>query len=258
MLRRLLISLRFFHTKSTPAVSENIKDVGDAFASNVFYVTGIKPKNIKLYELAFSHSSVNKKSFATKEDNSYERLEFLGDAILGAIIAEFLFKKYPNKDEGFMTEIRSRMVNREKLNEVAKSIGLQRMVIYHGSHRARLNLIYGDVLEALIGAIYMDKGYIEAQRFVLTKMVGMYYELEDIVNTNFNYKAILIQWSQRNNQKLDFIIAQEKGSNHDKEFFAEVHIGEEVKGSGRARTKKKAHQLAAERACVEMGLVVST
>ena len=132
--------------------------------------TGIRPANLSVYQLAISHSSVARETAkGIKESN--ERLEYLGDAVLGTVVAEFLFKKFPYKDEGFLTDIRSRIVNRESLNNLARKIGISNIVEYDVNRKNSLShkSLYGDTLEALIGAVYLDKGFNVSKRFILTR-----------------------------------------------------------------------------------------
>lgn len=221
----------------------------DAYLYNSIYnITNIKPSNIQLYRLAVSHTSVAKETEGIKYSN--ERLEYLGDAILGAIVAEFLFKKYPFKDEGFLTEIRSRIVNRESLNELGKIIGLNKIVEYAGAKQGRITYksIYGDALEALVGAIYLDKGFTKCKYFII-KVLLPNFNLEDIVKNHKNFKSILIEYAQRENKVIKFVITSEHGYNHIKQFTSQVEIDDLPICSGSGYSKKKSEQAAAEKAC---------
>lgn len=208
-------------------------------------ITGLTPANVELYTLAVRHSSASK----SKIENSNERLEFLGDAILGTIVAEYLFKKYPFKDEGFLTEIRSRIVNRESLNMIAKKIGLNKLITLHqkkrhpNSHKS----LYGNALEALVGAVYLDKGYSKCQNFVIKKLLIPHVDIENIVQREKNFKSLLIEWGQKNNHRIEFKIVKESGDNHKKEFTAQVLIDGEKHETGNGMSKKKAELFAAEK-----------
>lgn len=221
------------------------------FVLTISRMTGQTPNNVELYKLAVCHSSVG------KENQSNERLEYLGDAILGAIIAEFLFKKFPYKSEGFLTEIRSRIVNRESLNKLAKKIGLNKIVEYNTNRNVLLShkSIYGDALEALVGAVYLDKGFKNCKKFVLDKLIFPHFDLDEIVENNTNFKSILIEWAQKENKSLKFIIVDEIGSLHNKEFTAEVLLENQSVSSGKGYSKKKAEQAAAEKACQTLNLI---
>jgi ribonuclease-3 len=219
-------------------------------------IVGSKPLNLEVYRLATLHSSVastNEKGL--KESN--ERLEYLGDAILGAAVAEYLFKKYPFKDEGFLTDIRSRIVNRESLNTLGKKIGLNKLVEYNQSKKDRLShkSLYGDTLEALVGAVYLDRGFNFCKYFILEKLIIPYYDLPLIVASVINFKSKLIEWSQRENILIQFEIESNKSDNQHKEFIAEVVIDGKTIGKGYGYSKKKAEQDAAQKALLKLGVI---
>jgi ribonuclease-3 len=219
-------------------------------------MAGFYPGNLRLYKLAFSHSSAAKEnSQGVKE--SYERLEFLGDSLLGAVVAEYLFKKFPFQDEGFLTDIRSRIVNRESLNKVGKKMGLLSVVTYSGSVNHQHRSLYGDVVEALVGAIYLDKGFNTCRSFIISKILDPHFDLEEVVQTNQNHKSILIEWSQREGKKIKFEIVDEKGSMHSKEFTAVVFLDDATISTGIGTSKKRAEQSAAEKACIALNLSAS-
>ncbi|MCP4520815.1 MAG: ribonuclease III [Cytophagales bacterium] len=209
-------------------------------------ILGKKPKNLDLYKLAVQHSSVSK--------DSNERLEYLGDAILGAIVAEYLFKKFPYKDEGFLTEIRSRIVKRESLNGLALKIGLNKVLQFQTQHKHVKHMnqsIYGNALEAFIGAIYLDRGYKFCTKFIINGLIKPYINIQDIIDNHHNFKSVLIEWSQKNSKKIKFNIIKEKGTKHNtKEFTSQVSIDDEIVGQGIGFSKKKAEQAAAQKACV--------
>ncbi|MDB5271680.1 MAG: rnc [Chitinophagaceae bacterium] len=216
---------------------------------SIYNLTGVVPYNLAPYRMALIHSSAAITNNSGEKD-TYERLEFLGDAILGAITANFLFKKYPFKDEGFLTEIRSRIVNRESLNQIGRKIGLDQLIIFNGkstsfSHKS----IYGDALEAMVGAVYLDKGYDECQHFVLKRILYPHFNLEELIQNTRNFKSLLLEWCQKQNRKLVFHIINESGDKFHKEFTAQVIINDEVIGTGKGFSKKKAEQAAAEDAC---------
>lgn len=219
-----------------------------AFVKAITNVTNIAPDNVYLYTLALTHTSYAKQNTTGKHETN-ERLEFLGDSILGAVIAEFLFKKFPYKDEGFLTEIRSRIVNRESLNHIAVRIGLNALVkIDQNNYNARYKSINGNALEALVGAIYLDKGYKTTKKFVLDKLIKPHFDLPTLVTTTSNFKSKLIEWAQGQNKNIRFEIVQQKQSGNVAEFTAEVLLDNVVIGSGAGFSKKKAEQSASEKA----------
>lgn len=218
-------------------------------------IIGEKPSNLMLYRLAFMHSSVSKETVAKGYKESNERLEFLGDSVLGMITAEYLFKKFPYKDEGFLTEIRSRMVSRESLNVVARKIGLEKLIEYDGNRRTVLarTSMYGDALEALIGAIYMDKGFRFTRKFIIKRILTHHFDIDTVVNNNPNFKSLVIEWAQKEGKVLRFDIS-EQGSMHNKEFTAQILVDNEPFTEGKGYSKKKAEQAAAMKACDELDL----
>ncbi|MFN3848828.1 MAG: ribonuclease III [Spirosomataceae bacterium] len=220
------------------------------FKKAVELIVGEKPSNLMLYQLAFRHTSASKETNIGGFRESNERLEYLGDSVLGMVIAEYLFKKYPFKDEGFLTEIRSRIVNRESLNQVARKIGLDKLVEFDG-HRIAHNRtsMYGDAMEALIGAIYLDKGFRFTRKYILNKLIANYFDLDTVIQTNTNYKSILLSWAQQEGKKIEFSIIQENGKHHYKEFVAQITVNGDAVSTGGGWNKKKAEQEAARRAC---------
>lgn len=232
--------------------SKREKELAQSFKS----ITGYHPNNIKLYILSMQHSSIAKtldKGF--KESN--ERLEYLGDALLGAIVAEYLFARFPYKEEGFLTEIRSRIVNREVLNNLAKKIGIKKLVEYNKSSRSNLShkSLYGDSLEALIGAVYLDLGFKKCKHFILKRLIANHYNIDEIVGNNTNYKSIIIEWAQKENFEIKFDIEEVENDSRYKLFTATISINGEPRGEGSGLSKKKAEQSAAHQCCELLKLI---
>lgn len=226
----------------------------DKLVQAIKNIAGISPSNLALYKLATVHSSIAKENGSGfKESN--ERLEYLGDAILGAAVADYLFKKFPYKSEGFLTEIRSRIVNRESLNMLARKIGIGNIVQYDQKNAHLQQVILGNTLEAIVGAVYMDKGYLRTKKFVIDKLIGPNYDLDELVNSNSNYKSRIIEWAQREGKEVRFeILNVKKGKNH-KEFTAQVIVSNEALGTGYGNSKKKAEQDAAFKTCEMLKLL---
>ncbi|MBL7864338.1 MAG: ribonuclease III [Cyclobacteriaceae bacterium] len=210
-------------------------------------ITGYAPSNLSLYKLAILHTSRAKEINGFRESN--ERLEYLGDAILGAAVADYLFKKYPFKDEGFLTEIRSRIVNRDSLNLLARKIGINLIVQFDQKNVQLQRVVLGNTLEAIVGAVYLDKGYLRCKKFVIDKLVQPHFNLDVVVQTNLNYKSKIIEWTQRNNKNVRFDLMEVKKNRNQKEFAIQVFVDEEPCGTGFGFTKKKAEQDAAMKAC---------
>ncbi len=222
---------------------------------SVKHLIGENPSNLQLYRLAFLHSSASKDSVAKSYKESNERLEFLGDSVLGVITATYLFKKFPFKDEGFLTEIRSRMVSRESLNVLGRKIGLDTIIEHENQRKTSLSRssMYGDALEAFVGAIYLDKGFAFTQKFIIKKILTQYFDLDTVVQNNPNFKSILIEWSQKEGKKVNFTL-EEEGVHHNKEFTAIVSLDDEKIAEGKGYSKKKAEQTAAMKACEVLNL----
>jgi ribonuclease-3 len=216
-------------------------------------IVGVKPSNLALYKLATLHSSRAKEKNGFRESN--ERLEYLGDAILGAAVADYLFKKYPFKDEGFLTEIRSRIVNRESLNNLARKVGIGAIVQFDNKSNHLHQVILGNTLEALVGAVYLDKGYLRTKKFVIDKLIQPYFDLEIVVASNINYKSKVIEYAQKEGKEIRFEITESKKGKIGKEFSAQVFINNEPLGTGFGLTKKKAEQDAAEKTIALLNIV---
>jgi ribonuclease III len=208
------------------------------------HLLGFTPRHISYYQLALMHRS--KPEEAT---DSNERLEFLGDAILGAIIAEYLFKKYPYQSEGYLTELRSRIVRRETMNNVALRMGLNKLVKYNQNDRGlSRSHIFGNALEALIGAVYLDQGFTKTRKFILNQLVRTYIDLDTMESTDTNYKNQLLSWAQRNNHSMSFDTLDEKMDATRKLFTVGIMVDGELFASGTGYNKKEAGQVAAKNA----------
>ena len=225
------------------------------FKKSIEHVIGERPSNINVYQLAFRHTSASRETAIRGFRESNERLEYLGDSVLGMVVAEFLFTKYPYKDEGFLTEIRSRIVNRETLNQIARKLGLDHLIEYDGNRRGMSprSSMYGDALEAFVGAIYLDKGFRFTRKFIVSKLLA-HYDLEAIIQNNVNFKSVIIEWAQRESKEIRFEILEERGNRHHREFIAQLLVDDEPFTTGTGFTKKKAEQSAAEKACEQLEL----
>jgi ribonuclease III len=237
-----ILSLWYKGSKSNSLLRKSIRSIA-----------GVTPGNLELYKLATQHRSIARQNdIGLRESN--ERLEYLGDAILGSVVAEYLFKKYPTKDEGFLTEIRSRIVNRDALNIAARNMGISTIVEYTNNRKSRqaYKSIYGDTLEALIGAIFLDKGYMNARRFIIKKVLNQQYDLEQIIHVNSNFKSRIIEWAHQHSKEVKFVISEIRGASHNREFKAELLVEGETIAEGNGFSKKRAEQDAAQKSCVKL------
>jgi ribonuclease-3 len=211
---------------------------------------GLKPGNIKLYNAALSHRSVKD----TPDENN-ERLEYLGDAVLSGIVADYLFKRYPYKGEGFLTEMRSKMVNRQQLNDIAVKMGLKKITLYNKfDNSLRTSQIFGNTLEAVIGAIYLDKGYRKTQQWVLRQMLIPHMFVDDLEAIDINLKNKLIGWASKNGKTLSFDVAEENLNNGRRTFVINTVLDGEIITQGKGFNKKDASQIAAQLAIEKLGL----
>lgn len=216
---------------------------------------GFVPGNLSLYRLAFRHKSVAQ-SLKKGIKNSNERLEFLGDAVLGSVVAEVLFKLYPYEDEGFLTELRSKIVNRVNLNQLARKLGFEQLIQYDTRmvNSTRQSSLLGDAFEALVGAIYLDKGYDFTKNFLINHIIKSHIDIHKLEQTETNYKSKLIEWCQRHGKDITFELIENQQGESNKLFTVQVMIDGDILGSGKEFNKKNAEKLAAERACEALSI----
>lgn len=222
-----------------------------AYYKKLKNILGFVPGNVKLYQMAFRHKSV---AVPIKEGvkNSNERLEFLGDAVLGSVIAELLFKLYPYKGEGFLTEMRSKIVSRANLNQLSRKLGFDQLIQYDSrmiSYPTKQGSLLGDAFEAVVGAIYLDKGYQFTKEFLLTRIIEPHVDIETLEITESNFKSRLIEWCQQEGKEISFNLIENPEGESSKMFSIEVVVNGQVCGVGRDFNKKSAEKLAAEKAC---------
>ncbi len=231
MIRQIIQSIRLYLHRNGKFYGLSISQIG------------FVPNNKGLYRLALLHKSASKMT-ANGVVLNYERLEFLGDAVLGAIVAELLYKFFPNKDEGFLTRVRSKVVSRESLNELAINIGLDKAVVAK-SDISRNKHIYGDVFEAFIGAMFLDQGFSNTKRFIEKFIFPNFFNIKDLVTVDTNYKSRLIEWGQKNKVDIHFGTEENSRGRRNK-FCCLVYINKEEKGRGEGTSKKEAEQNAAK------------
>ncbi|HEX8020781.1 MULTISPECIES: ribonuclease III [Mucilaginibacter] len=216
---------------------------------------GFVPGNLSLYRMAFRHKSVAQ-NIKKGVKNSNERLEFLGDAVLGSVVAEVLFKLYPYEDEGFLTELRSKIVSRVNLNALGKKLGFDKLIEYDNRmlNSSRQGSLLGDAFEALIGAVYLDKGYDFTKNFLINHIIKPHIDIHTLEQTETNFKSKLIEWCQRHGRDIIFELVTNQDGESTKLFTVQANIDGEVMGSGKEFSKKNAEKLAAEKACEALGI----
>lgn len=220
------------------------------FKKQLSNILGFTPGDVSLYKTALSHRSVREGA-----DENNERLEFLGDAVLSSIIAHYLFRKYPYKGEGFLTEMRSKMVNRQKLNEIALKMGLKKITFYNKFDNAlKISQIFGNTLEALIGAVYLDKGYKKTNRWVEEYIIFPHLFTDDLETVEINIKNKLYGWANKNGKALEFTTVDEKFENGRRLFTIAATVDGEIVSQAKGYNKKDASQVAAQLAVEKLGL----
>ena len=216
-------------------------------------ILGFYPGNIALYKSAFRHSSAASHIKDGVKDSN-ERLEFLGDSVIGTVVADYLFKKFPFKDEGFLTKMRSKMVSRNQHNTIANKLGLNNFIERDTDRRGMPSSINGDAYEALIGAIYLDKGFDFAQQFLLTRIINVHIDMEEVETKEVDFKSKFIEWAQKEKKDWTFETAVDGNAAADKLFTIQLIVEEKVMGSAQHFSKKRAEQMAAEAACALIGI----
>jgi len=222
------------------------------FGSCLKDILGFSPGNLSLYEIAFIHRSASFTLPDGKKINN-ERLEYLGDSVLDAILSDYLFEKFPDASEGFMTKVRSRIVNREVLNQLAVSMGINRILVSNVNSSHTTKNLYGDALEALIGAIFIDKGFEKAKKLFINKVFNKFLNLDSIVSTDTDYKSLVFEWFQKHKTNLTFNYREEYDFDLKKSVFSTtLMIDREELGRGQGASKKEAEQEASAIAWVKL------
>jgi len=214
-----------------------------SFSSELYSILGFFPKKIEFYHQAFCHSSIEHQEYGNNE-----RLEFLGDSILNAVITEYLFHKMPHKDEGVLTDIRSKIVSRKTLNLLAKKIKIDALVQTNLGDEMPSS-VYGNAFEALIAAIYLDKGSEFCKEFIINKIIEPHFSLYELEKEIGSYKKHFIHWAQKNNRTYCFKLISESGQAHNKNFQIALFLEDKNIATAYARSKKKAEEKAAKKAC---------
>ncbi|MBR3487690.1 MAG: ribonuclease III [Bacteroidales bacterium] len=211
-------------------------------------VLGFTPRNTKLYQIAFIHRSKSVEMGQGWRVNN-ERLEYLGDAVLSAVVAEFLYKKYPYQGEGYLTEMRSKLVSRANLNKLARQIGLSQLIQYNRESQGIFKSVDGDAFEALVGAIYLEKGYKFTRRVLVNKIIGIHLDVDAMAHTEWNYKSKLIDWGQKNRKKISFEVehVSYQGKEGRRQYDVRVKIDGTPAEHAIEYSIKAAEQLAAEK-----------
>ncbi len=218
-----------------------------AFARTIYQLTGLRPRSLSIYRQAFRHVSAS-----GTDGESNERLEFLGDAVLGAVVADFLFRAFPRRSEGYLTEMRSRMVSRLALNDLGRRMGLRELLEYRRENGHLNGSAAGNALEAFIGAVYIDQGYDRCRRFIIRQLVQPYFDLEALEQNDPNYKSQLLRWIQARRLPQPQFVVLEHRYEPQPCFVVACQLNGEVVGTGSDRSKKSAEQKAAHDAFIRL------
>ncbi|MFD2567047.1 ribonuclease III [Pseudotenacibaculum haliotis] len=227
-------------------VKPSSKGEDEGFYNDMRELLEFYPKKIEYYDMAFTHRSL-KKVDKDGEPFNYERLEFLGDAMLGSVIASYLYKKVPKGTEGYLTQMRSKIVSREHLNELGKDLNLIKFVKSNISQDNVGDNIHGNIFEALIGAIYLDKGYNYCKKFIYEKVITPYVDIPKLEGKITSYKGLIIEWCQKQKKKYHIETYEDTGNEPIKHFSVRISIDGEQIAKGRATSKKKAEEQASKR-----------
>ena len=210
-------------------------------------ILGFKPKNLKFYKKAFTHRSMNIRDPKGNAFN-YERLEFLGDAMLSSVIASHLYLEVPSGDEGYLTKMRSKVVSREHLNELGKDLNLINLVESKIPPGQFGDNIHGNIFEALIGAIFLDRGYKYCEKFIFKRVIIPYVDIETLEGKVISYKSLLIEWCQKEKKTFGYNVYEDTGNDDVRHFSVKLSVDEKVIAKARATSKKKAEEKASKRA----------
>ncbi len=230
----------------------------EAFFVELKKLLGFSPKNLQYYNKAFIHRSVKKIDKTSGLIINYERLEFLGDAMLSAVIASYLFQEVPTGDEGYLTQMRSKVVSREHLNELGRDLNLIRFVKSNISKSKFGENIHGNIFEALIGAIYLDKGYNYCKKFIHKRVIKPYVDVPKLEGKITSYKSLFIEWCQKQKKDFVFDVYEDTGNDPVKHFSVKLLLDGKVVAKGRATSKKKAEEKASKRAYFVFQREIST
>lgn len=222
------------------------------FARRLRPILGFTPARLSLFKLAFSHkSNPSDKAYAMQNN---ERLEYLGDAVLGTIVAEYLFQKYPNANEGFLTKMRSKIVKRNTLNKIGDKMGLDMLLQEYSNTRLSRSML-GNAVEALVGAVYLEAGYKGTRRFVINKLLRNYVNVHELEKYDDNYKSQLLEWCQKHGQTVTYkLVARYKFEKRDR-FKVAVLVDGKKLATADDFNKKSAEQTASEKALAVLGIL---
>lgn len=237
--------IRLFNFRSKPKSEHDLKII--RFLIKEF---GYRPNELSCFKIALTHKSI---SNVSEDMPSNERLEFLGDAILDSVVAEFLFVKFPEADEGYLTKVKAKIVSRNTLANIADQMSLKDYISFQKGRSIKIATLEGNALEALIGAIYLDAGFDSARKAIIHHVFRLYLDLTTLLEKEIDFKSKLFIWAQKNKLSLDFNIIREDHNNGQWEYETEVIVNDRSYGKGIGESKKAAEQIAAKETLLLMG-----
>ncbi|MEZ4805600.1 MAG: ribonuclease III domain-containing protein [Bacteroidia bacterium] len=223
----------------------------------LYNILGFYPGRISLYKIAITHNSYRHLTGKDNRQGNNERLEFLGDAVLGMLVAEKLYIKYPYENEGFLTETRSKIVGRSKLNLIGKKMGIHQLLNYDQKLKNNpvfIDSITGNAFESLIGAIYLDKGFEFTKRFIIEKIIEHHIDFTELLLQELSYKAKLVKWAQKEKRRIDFNLKSVEIENKRKVYEVSILLDGEELITGRNHSKKIAEEIASEKCCIQLSI----
>ncbi len=228
-------------------LSKSRSEANGIFFASLEKILGFKPKASNYYLRAFTHRSMQEKNEFGHPVN-YERLEFLGDAVLSTVISTYLFENSPDGNEGYLTVMRSKIVSRKNLNQIGHDLGLVDLLITNMPEQQHGKNISGNLFEALIGAIYLDRGFKFTEKFIQKHLISAYVNLSELEKKVTSYKSLIIKWCQKHKFEFDFCTKADDGKDHEKHFSVCFYINNELVSKARETSKKRAEEKAAKRA----------
>jgi ribonuclease-3 len=229
-------------------IIENLSKEDEILYLELKNILGFSPKDLHYYKKAFIHRSIKEIDKTTGLPQNYERLEFLGDAMISSVIAAYLFEKVPSGDEGYLTQMRSKIVSREHLNELGRDLDLLRFVKSSVAKSKFGDDIHGNVFEALVGAIYLDRSYKYCEKFIQKRVVIPYVDVPKLEGKITSYKSLFIEWCQKQKKDFTFEVYEDTGNDSIKHFSVKLFLDGKIISKGRATSKKKAEETASKRA----------
>ena len=219
-----------------------------ALSDYIHNVFGFYPKNIELYKVALTHKSMSKETVGNYHVSN-ERMEYLGDVVLSLSVADYLFHTYPTQQEGFLTEMRSRIVSRASLNKLSQKLGLDGLINHVDDKNNEMSFksLGGNAFEALMGAIYLDRGFDFTRDIIVNRIIRVHIDLDELQQTEINFKSKLLQWTQKRKKKLEYKLLEEIGEGHKKLFHVQVFIDDKPYAEATFRSIRGAEQMAAEK-----------